>query len=149
MNRPTSSGLAARLFGGAPERTLALVRAAWPLAVGQDLGRRTEVVGLEKGTLRVRVPDRRWRKELHRMQPELLRRLAQLAGPLAPVRLGFVDGGIAEVPEPAATEDAPAVPALAGEVTASAETIGDEEIRARFLETAARYLGRGKGRPHG
>lgn len=149
MNRPTSRGLAARLFGGAPDRTLALVRAAWPLAVGQDLGRRTEVVGLEKGTLRVRVPDRRWRKELHRMQPELLRRLAQLAGALAPVRLGFVDGGMADVPEPAAADEAPPAPALDGEVAASAETIGDEEIRARFLESAARYLRRGKGRQIG
>jgi hypothetical protein len=148
VNRPTSSALAARLFGGRPERTLALVRAAWPLAVGPDLGRRTEVVGLENGTLRVRVPDRRWRKELHRMQPDLLRRLARLAGPLAPVRLGFVDGGMPDVPEPAAAEEAPS-PALAGEVAASAETIGDEEIRARFLESATRYLGRGKGRRHG
>jgi hypothetical protein len=140
----TSSGLAARLFGGSPDRALALVRAAWPLAVGPELGRRTEVVGLEKRTLRVRVPDRRWRKELHRMQPELLRRLAQLAGALAPVRLGFVDGGVAEAPEPVAAEEAPP-PALADEVTASAAAIEDDEIRERFLESAARYLGRGKG----
>lgn len=145
MRRVTSSGLAARLFGGSPERVLALMRAAWTLAVGPDLGRRTEVVSLEGRTLRVRVPDGRWRKELHRMQPELLRRLRELGGELAPSRLGFVDGGMA-APEAPPVAELPrpivAHPALETEAAA----IQDDEIRARFLESAARYLARGKGR---
>jgi hypothetical protein len=146
LRRTTSLGLATRLFGGSPERAFALVRAAWSLAVGPELRRRTEVVGMEGRVLRVRVPDGRWRKELHRMQPELLRRLRDIAGELAPARLGFVDGGLAPqepLPAPEAKrEDPPPPPAVAAEAAA----IEDEEIRARFLESAALYLGRGKGR---
>ena len=49
---------------------------------------------MEGGTLRVRVPDASWRKVLHRMQPQILGRLRELAGDLAPRRMGFVEGGI-------------------------------------------------------
>ena len=48
---------------------------------------------MEGGTLRVRVPDASWRKVLHRIQPQILARLRELAGDLAPRRMGFVDGG--------------------------------------------------------
>jgi hypothetical protein len=143
LSRAGGSDVAARLFGGSPERVAALLRAAWPLAVGGELGRRTEVLGVEKGTLRVRVPDARWRLVLHRMQPDILRRLREIAGSLAPWRIGFVEGGIAETaptaPPPA--EPAPAPPAaLAGPAAA----IGDDEIRRRFLATAGRYLERSR-----
>ena len=94
--RPAQSvSLAGQLFGQDKARTTALVRAAWTRAVGPELSRRTEVVALEGTTLRVRVPDARWRKVLHRMQPELLMRLRTLAGELAPRRLGFVEGPVA------------------------------------------------------
>src|SRR5574341_1196686 len=43
MDRPRHPDLAARLFGTKPEHTLALLRAAWPSAVGDELARRTEV----------------------------------------------------------------------------------------------------------
>jgi hypothetical protein len=142
LTRAGAPDVAARLFGGSPERVRALMRAAWPLAVGADLGRRTEVLGIEKGTLRIRVPDARWRLVLHRMQPEIIRRLREIAGSLAPWRIGFVEGGIAEpvVPAPAA---APAPrPGTPPEVAAPAAAIADEEVRRRFLATAARYLDR-------
>ena len=45
LRRIADASLARRLFGAVPARTLALVRAAWPRAVGPDLARRTEVVG--------------------------------------------------------------------------------------------------------
>src|SRR5260370_26030 len=72
MERISGRSLAARLFGASPARTLALLEAAWPLAVGPELARRTEVLGIEGGTLRVRVPDAGWRKVLHRMQPQIM-----------------------------------------------------------------------------
>ena len=121
----------------------ALLRAAWPLAVGAELGRRTEVLGVEKGTLRIRVPDARWRLVLHRMQPDILRRLREIAGSLAPWRIGFVEGGMTEPARAAVPAEKPAVPpppSLAG----SAAGIADEEIRLRFLATAARYLERSR-----
>ena len=146
LSRAGAPDVAARLFGGSPERVRALMRAAWPLAVGADLGRRTEVLGIENGTLRIRVPDARWRLVLHRMQPEILRRLREIAGRLAPWRIGFVEGGIAEPAVPAPALGAPRAEALPPDVAAPAEAIADEEIRRRFLATAARYLERTNAR---
>jgi len=99
MERISGRSLAARLFGASPARTLALLEAAWPLAVGPELARRTEVLGIEGGTLRVRVPDAGWRKVLHRMQPQILAHLREIAGDLAPKRMGFVDGGVSNQPQ--------------------------------------------------
>lgn len=150
FQRARETGLAARLFGRGSPHILDLLRAAWPRAVGLDLARRTEVLAVEGVTLRVRVPDARWRRVLHHMQPDILARLRQVAGPLAPRRLGFVEGGIAEAPPPEATTDdrmpsaAPCPPAVAQE----AEAIADPEVRARFIESAGRYLARAKGGPH-
>ena len=135
MDRVTGRSLAARLFGPSPARTLALLQAAWPLAVGSELARRTEVVGIEGAMLRVRVPDASWRKGLHRVQPQILRRLREVAGDLAPRRLGFLAGAISAAP---AAPPPPAAPAL----SSAASAIPDAEIRSRFLEAASRYLAR-------
>ncbi|HEY8147642.1 MAG TPA: DUF721 domain-containing protein [Vicinamibacteria bacterium] len=99
MERISGRSLAARLFGASPARTLALIEAAWPVAVGPELARRTEVLGIEGGTLRVRVPDAGWRKVLHRMQPQILGHLREIAGDLAPRRMGFVEGGLTDQPQ--------------------------------------------------
>ena len=150
LQRLFTTGLARRLFGAVPARTLALVRAAWPRAVGLDLARRTEVIVLEAGTLRIRVPDARWRKELHRMQPAILGRLREIVGDLAPRRLGFVEGPVAATPAPeAARTAAPLAPAAPpAEVLAGAAVFDDPDLRLRFLEVAARYLERSKGGSH-
>ena len=44
LTRPAAVDLVARLFGASPPRTLALLRATWPLAAGPELARRTEVL---------------------------------------------------------------------------------------------------------
>src|SRR5215212_9497497 len=106
LTRAGASDAAARLFGGAPERVRALMQAAWPLAVGVELSRRTEVLGIERGTLRIRVPDARWRTVLHGMQPDILRRLREIAGSLAPWRIGYVEGGMKEAAAPVASHRA-------------------------------------------
>jgi hypothetical protein len=129
MDRARDPGLAARLFGSRPEHTLALLRAAWPAAVGPDLARRTEVVAFDRGVLRVKVPDARWQRSLFRMRGDMLSRLRSVAGGAAPRSLGFVVGAVAEPPEPA-----PLPPAAAA--------IPDPEIRARFMDVAARYVER-------
>jgi len=142
LERAFISGLGSRLFGSSPRAALEMVRAAWAVAMGPELARRTEVLALEGGTLRVRVPDGRWRQELHRMQPQILGRLRGLLGELAPRRLGFSEGPVPGPPAPpepgAAAEASPPPPALA----AAAEAIADLELRARFLEAAGRYLAR-------
>jgi len=143
-----------KLFGGSPVRTLALLRAAWPKAVGPELARRTEVLTLEGGALRLRVPDAAWRRHLLQMRKPILERLREVAGDLTPYRLSFTEGGLASggvVPPPppaAATFETP--PSLVSE----AGVIEDRELRERFLEAATRYLARlalvaDDGRGHG
>ena len=142
LTRAGASDVAARLFGGAPERVRALMRAAWPLAVGPELSRRTEVLGIERGTLRIRVPDARWRTVLHGMQPDILRRLREIAGSLAPWRIGYVEGGMKDadpLPPPDASDKPTDLPA---EIAERAAEIDDAEIRERFLATATRSLAR-------
>lgn len=148
LRRAVSADTAGELFGA--ERALPLLRAAWPLAVGERLAQRTEVVVLEGRTLIVRVPDARWRKILHRLRREILARLRQTAGARAPHALGFVEtpspeaavGETASAREPLPTCHAPAPPLVAH----SALTIADAEMRSRFLEAAGRYLARGRAR---
>jgi hypothetical protein len=162
MERISGRSLAARLFGASPARTLALLEAAWPLAVGPELARRTEVLGIEGTTLRVRVPDAGWRKVLHRMQPQILAHLREIAGDLAPRRMGFVEGGTTDRPQSDAAprsggaarggfQGGSRTPIKQGvsappEVNDVAATIDDQDIRTRFTEVMARYLERSKGR---
>lgn len=149
MERPRDPDLAARLFGSSPERLLALMRAAWPAAVGPELARRTEVVALDSGVLQVRVPDATWRKGLVRMRGDILRRLRGIAGRAAPRSLGFVEGRVAaNAPAPAAAA-APAELTLPASVAAAAEAIGDPELRRLFLAVARRYLSRFASSPPG
>ena len=150
LEKPDHRGLVRRLFPpGSPQR-LELVRAAWPLAVGADLARRTEVLELEGRTLRVRVPDASWRKVLHRMRTHILARMAEVAGEAAPDRLGFQEEALGTV-RPLPPAAAPAAAGLPAEAPAAvrreAETIADPDLRRAFVETAARYLARGRATP--
>lgn len=147
LDRPTFGSLAARLFGRDPAHALALVRSAWPLAVGPELARRTEVLALDGRVLRVRVPDAGWTRVLHRMRRDILIRLRDVAGELAPYRIGFVEGGVpllASVPEAPVAAGEPRVAPL---VEAGAAAIPDPELRDAFLRTARRYLERASSRP--
>jgi hypothetical protein len=145
LTRPAAVDLAVRLFGGSPERTLALLRAAWPLAVGPELARRTEVVAIEGTTLRVKVADATWRKALLKIRGPLHGRLRRVAGDLAPARFAFCEGPVSRPPQsrasgPVARAGAPPSAALA----AAAEGIEDAAIRAGFLDSATRYLARSR-----
>jgi len=148
VERAAHAGLALRLFGG--PRAVHLLRAAWPAAVGEELARRTEVLGIDGRVLRVRIPDGRFRRVVNRMRPEILARLRASVGPLAPAQLGLVEGApgpeSAARPAPArevAAARVSATPAeLSQELRESAARIADPEIRERFLDCAARYLSR-------
>lgn len=144
LERVQAQAIAGRIFDAGPEARVALMRACWRVAVGEDLASRTEVLALEGRTLRLRVPDARWRKVLHRMERELLSRLRQSAGELAPNRLGFTEGPVAAIASAPKTalKPLPELRPLPAAVAASATSIADPEIRERFLETAARYLSR-------
>ena len=148
MERAVARHSASALFGGSKERKLALLRAAWPRAVGPELARRTEVLALEGEALRLRVPDASWRRHLLQMRGPILERLREVAGGLTPYRLSFTEGGLAPV-----AESPPRLPATGAilappSLVAEAQVIPDPELRARFLETAARYLGHRKESSH-
>ena len=153
LQRASSSPrLRGELFGARGERTLVLLQAAWPGAVGEELARRTEVVALEAGTLRVRVPDAGWRKVLHRMRSDILARLYEVAGEFAPRRLGFMEAPLGSVRAQAPRLDPPhpnpalrVAPVAPPSLRIAAEVIADPELRARFLESAALYLDRTGG----
>jgi Dna[CI] antecedent, DciA len=140
LQRFPAVSLASRLFGSEAAR-IALLRALWPFAVGREVARRSELVGIDNDALRVRVPDARWRRALFRMQRDIVVRLRRSAGALAPARLGFVEGPVAEAPEPRTPPSTPSA-APSPSLLACAEAITDPEIRARFVAAAARYLGR-------
>lgn len=152
LQRPSAPELVAQLFGSSPERTLLLVRAAWPVAVGPELARRTEVVTIDGNVLRVRVPDATWQRGLARMRGDILRRLREIAGGAAPRSLGFVLGPVAASHEREAEAASRALraeegaPALArpapAQVLAAAQSIPDTQLRERFLAAATRYLAR-------
>jgi hypothetical protein len=147
MDRARDPDFAQRLFGGRPEHRLALMRAAWPAAVGPDVARRAEVVAIDRNVLRIKVPDPRWQRTLLRMRPEILSRLRAVAGDAAPRALGFVVGPVAEAATPSASP--PARPGSAGRrrplppvVTEAADAIPDADVRARFLDAAEAYFAR-------
>jgi hypothetical protein len=134
---------AARLFPPGSAQALALLRAVWPGVVGDELARRTEPISIERGLLRVAVPDGRWRLALHRMRREILARLRDAAGSLAPRQLGFTVRPLPPPPEPAPPAPAAAVAReVPGPVVQAAAAIPDPELRARFLDAAGRYLAR-------
>ena len=136
------ASLGKRLFS-TPELALKVLEAAWPRVVGPELARRTELVALEGGSLWVRVPDPSWRKVLHRMSGDLRHRLRRAVGDMAPGRLAFVLGPVAEPEAPAATPPEAAEPGPPSAALASAaEAIADPELRRLFLESSARYLRR-------
>ena len=138
--------------GRAPSARSLLMRAAWPAAVGPELARRTEVVAIDGGVLRVRVPDATWQRGLARMRGDILRRPARdrgrrgaaLAG-LRPRARCRVPGTRGAVRDPGAA-DSGGAPALArpapAQVLAAAQSIPDPQLRERFLAAAARYLAR-------
>lgn len=154
LRKAAGTTLAEELF--APEQAIALLRAAWPLAVGASLAERTRPLALQGRMLLVEIPDARWRRILHRLRREILVRLREVAGSRAPATLGFVVSRAAAEPHrgseghvgsrevsvaageglfaPRESRTAPA--ALAAE----AERIADPQLRERFLDAATRYL---------
>lgn len=136
--------LASQIFGRNPQHVLVLLRAAWPAAVGPETARRTEVIGLEGRTLRVRVPDAGWRKVLHRMRRDILARLYKTVGSLAPTALGLQEGHVVSAPLPLPPPREEAMADVPREIAEAAAVIADPELRARFTASAALYLKRSR-----
>ena len=65
------------------------MQAAWSGVVGEQLSRVTQPVSERAGTLTVECADAVWAQELDLMQEQLLDRLREELGPLAPAALKF------------------------------------------------------------
>jgi hypothetical protein len=65
------------LRGAAPEERALL---AWPVVCGSSVAAKTRALGLEKGVLRIEVPDRIWRTQLLDLIPHYTAALRGIAG---------------------------------------------------------------------
>lgn len=142
--------LAEALFERKPGAALALLQALWPQVVGPATARRTAPTSIDRGILRVHVPDARWRETLHKMESTILDRLSGLAGRCAPRRLGFMIGPIPsadaakQVPARVTTDLRVAAPPF---LVDAAQVIPDPELREAFVACASLYLERVAGAP--
>jgi len=73
----------------APRTGLAAVQAAWEEAVGEQLAAVAEPVSERAGTLTIECAEAVWVQELDLMQGQLLERLQEQLGELAPQALRF------------------------------------------------------------
>jgi len=57
------------------ELDLDVLRKLWPSLVGETLANATTVTAVQGSRVVVNVPDQIWRRQLHRMRPQLLSKL--------------------------------------------------------------------------
>ena len=120
---------------------------AWPAAVGDSIARNAWPARLGRdGTLHVATGSAVWAFELAQLEAQLLDRLREEVGDLAPARLRFAVG---RLPEPAATPEAPSEraisPSESDHETARrlAAEIADDELREAVARAVAHGLARG------
>ncbi|MDX6594853.1 MAG: hypothetical protein QOI72_235 [Solirubrobacterales bacterium] len=87
--RQASSAIRAARDLAAPRTGLAATQAAWAGTVGERLAGVAEPVTERAGTLTIEVADTVWAQELDLMQAQLLERLRDELGELAPKSLRF------------------------------------------------------------
>ncbi len=87
--RQASSAIRAARDRAAPRTGLAAVQAAWRSAVGEQLAAVAEPVSERAGALTIECADTVWAQELDLMQAQLLERLREELGELAPASLRF------------------------------------------------------------
>ncbi len=87
--RQASAALRAARDRAAPRTGLAAVQAGWAEAVGEQLALVATPVSERSGTLTVECADSVWAQELDLMQGQILERLRENLGELAPRALRF------------------------------------------------------------
>ncbi len=76
-----------RSLGGPPAGALATVFSRWAEIVGPAVAAHTEPLSLVRGTLAVAVDQPGWAAQLTYLEADLLRRIAEVAGPAAVQRV--------------------------------------------------------------
>jgi hypothetical protein len=134
-------------FGSAG--TMAALVRAWPATVGPDVARNAWPARLTSaGVLHVHTSSSLWAFELSQLAADIRARLAEALAEGAPATLRFAPGPLPEAtPEPAG-DVLRALPDPSSEDVAEAgrlaAEIGDEELRERVAEAAARSLQRAR-----
>jgi predicted nucleic acid-binding Zn ribbon protein len=77
------------LAQAAPKTRLAAVQTAWVEAVGERVAEAAQPVSERDGVVRIECSDPVWAEELDLMQAQLLERLRERLGELAPQALRF------------------------------------------------------------
>lgn len=120
----------------------ALVFAAWREVAGETLSRRTRAIALVNKRLTIAVNDSVWQRNLEDLAPGFIARLNRITGDRTVTFIDFVIDAAAVDGEAkdkmATTPDFD----LSASLIASANAIADENLRERFLATAADYLAR-------
>ena len=130
-----------RLLRANPE---VAVKLAWARVAGAGLRRQTTLVRLEEGTLIVAVLDAIWQKQLQQMSPELIFRLNKLVSEPIVRQIEFrIDPVMASQSQRAETAKPAEPPApVPTELLFAANTIADENLRARFVRAAGNCIAR-------
>lgn len=117
---------------------------AWTQAAGPGLRRNAVPAGLQGKVLTVSVADALWQKQLQSMAGELLFRINTLLGGNKIDELIFrIAPRDLPQPEPRQAEESARAPnELPTELLFAANSIADEELRARFLRAADNLISR-------
>jgi predicted nucleic acid-binding Zn ribbon protein len=90
--RPAALALRAALDRTAPRTPLAAVQTVWVEAVGEAIAAAAEPVAERDGVLTIRCHSATWAQELSLMEGELIRRLGERLGDVAPSSLKVMAG---------------------------------------------------------
>jgi Dna[CI] antecedent, DciA len=124
------------------ELTESWVFAAWRQAVGELLGQRTKPFRLFKSTLIVSVPSLTWKRQLHDLQDEVLKRLHNSMGQKIVWALEFrVDPDFDQAVAP--TYETPSSRHM-DPIALPLDTIDDPELRVTLAAAASNYFNRPK-----
>lgn len=121
------------------------VKVAWSRAAGPGLRRHAVALRCREKTLTVAVADAIWQKQLERMRAELLFRLNNCLGQKLVDALAFqINPREVLAAQPATeTREAKVPPApLPDELLFAANSITDEDLRARFVRAAGNCISR-------
>ncbi len=135
---------------GVPEASaLAELTRVWPSAVGEAISRAAWPLRLARdGTLLVATVSSTWAFELSRMAPEILAKLAETAGDVAPTGLRFAPGPVPEPAAPTLSTARPPCPDVEPEdvqtADALAAVVDDPGLRSLIARAAAASLARGR-----
>ena len=121
-----------------------MLRLAWPLIVGSELGSSTQLRSIRQNTLLVAVPDRTWKKTLSSMEKMMLEAVHRFCGEEIARTIEFVEEPRmvtprANTPQKRTVAPRPLAPPDLPD-DCHLEAIADPELREMFRRSAQKYF---------